>query len=306
MSEEKGIMFALATAIVSGFSIFANKFAVGGFDPFLFTTLKNVAVGVFLLSIILIFKQYCELKALTRKQLGLLMLIGLVGGSIPFLLFFWGLSITSAVNASFIHKLMFAFVSMLSVVFLKERLNRYAVAAGIAVIIGNGLLIAPDLLRLGVGDILVFIAMLFWSCEILLSKRALEKLSPRIVAFGRMFFGSAFMLLFLGATGRLDLAASLTAPQIGWVLVTSLFLLGYVSFWYVGLKYTSASMATFVLLLGSLVTAALSYMFGGEALTIAQATGMLFLVLGVGIAMGFSGILRFVDYCKRQVVLWTD
>lgn len=306
MNEEKGIMFALATAFVSGFSIFANKFAIGGFDPFLFTTLKNVTVGVFLFSLILIFKQFWELKALTKKQWGMLALIGLIGGSIPFLLFFWGLSLTSAINASFIQKLMFAFVSILSVVFLKEKLNKYAIAAGVAVTIGNGLLIAPDLLKLGFGDMLVFIAMLFWSCEILISKKALEKLSARAVAFGRMFFGSVFMLLFLGATGRLELAASLTAPQFGWVLVTSLFLLGYVSFWYAGLKHASATTATFVLLLGAPVTAALSYLFSGEVLTIAQAAGMLFLVLGVGAILGFSGILRVVDYCKRQVIAWMD
>ena len=53
MSELKGVTLALATAVVSGVSIFLNKFAVTGLNPFIFATLKAGLVAVVLLSIIL-------------------------------------------------------------------------------------------------------------------------------------------------------------------------------------------------------------------------------------------------------------
>ena len=35
--NKKGLMFAFFTAIVSGFSIFVNKFGLTGIDPYVFT-----------------------------------------------------------------------------------------------------------------------------------------------------------------------------------------------------------------------------------------------------------------------------
>ena len=39
---KKGMQFAFYTALVSGFSIFINKFGVEGLNPYLFTGFKNI------------------------------------------------------------------------------------------------------------------------------------------------------------------------------------------------------------------------------------------------------------------------
>ena len=83
---KKGAWLVLATAIISGFAIFLNAFGVKGINPYLFTGTKNLLVAVFLLSTILLFKQFKELRKLERKDWLNLGLIGLTGGSIPFLL----------------------------------------------------------------------------------------------------------------------------------------------------------------------------------------------------------------------------
>ena len=53
MKISKGIKLAFLTAMISGFSIFANKYGVGLVGPaLLYTTLKNTLVAVVILSLI--------------------------------------------------------------------------------------------------------------------------------------------------------------------------------------------------------------------------------------------------------------
>src|SRR3972149_7017197 len=121
---KSGYYLVLATALVSGISIFMNKWAVEGLNPYLFTWSKNILVAVFLFSMILLMREWSDLKEVKAKQWLLLISIGLVGGSIPFLMFFKGLQMTSAANASFIHKTMFIYVAILAAIFLKERISK--------------------------------------------------------------------------------------------------------------------------------------------------------------------------------------
>jgi len=118
----KGIYFALLTALISGVSVFLNKFVAAQFkDAYIFTTLKNILVAAALVGVLMIPKIFRELKNLNKKDWLLLILIGLIGGSIPFLLFFKGLTLTSAVSAAFIQKTLFIWVGILAVFFLKEK-----------------------------------------------------------------------------------------------------------------------------------------------------------------------------------------
>jgi len=86
-------ILALSTALISGFSNFIMKFGVTVVkDPIVFTALKNGLVGLFLIGIVLALKKWPEIKSLNRNQWLKLIAIGVVGGFIPFALFFTGLS----------------------------------------------------------------------------------------------------------------------------------------------------------------------------------------------------------------------
>jgi len=276
----KGVKFSLITAIVSGISIFVNKFAVNGLDSSFFVFMKNILVAVFLFSLVLLFGQLKELKKLSRKDYGKLALIGIFGGSIPFILFFKGLQLTSAVNASFLHKTMFVWVSLLALFFLKEKLDRRWIIAAVLLLTGNILLLKLTSFSFGAGELLILSATLFWSIETVISKNALKDLSPRIVALGRMFFGSLIVLAYISFTGEISGIFNVTLTQLLWILITSFFLLMYVTFWYTGLKYTEASTATSILLIGSVVTIILSSIFLDKLISISEAIGMILLVAG--------------------------
>ena len=67
----KGIYFALAAAVVSGFAIYINKFAVMEMkDPFIFTTVKNLAVALLFFAILILPKALPELRRLSKKNSG--------------------------------------------------------------------------------------------------------------------------------------------------------------------------------------------------------------------------------------------
>src|SRR3989344_1621138 len=117
-------ILALMTEVISGAANFFNKIGVTAVkDPILYTTLKNSLVALFLIGFIVAMRQWKEIKKLNKGQLLKLLVIGLVGGSIPFALFFSGLANTSALNASLIHKTLFIWVAILAIPFLKEKIG---------------------------------------------------------------------------------------------------------------------------------------------------------------------------------------
>lgn len=290
--EKKGILLVLSTAFISGFSIFINKFGVKGFDPYLFALLKNSLVALFLLGLIFGLREGEELKKLRRRDWLLLTVIGLIGGSIPFLLFFKGLSLTTGANAAFIHKTMFVYAALLAALFLKERIDRRLLLAAILLLLGNALFLKILPFGSRPGDLLIFLATLLWAGENVISKHALRSLSPKIVAFGRMGIGSLFIFLFLLVSGHITAISSLSLPHLRWLLITSFFLLGYVTTWYAGLRYLKASVATSVLLLGGPITAVLTSVTSGVDFALPQILGILLLVSGVAVVTKVYELVR--------------
>jgi len=298
-NKKTGLMLVFFTALVSGVSIFVNKFAVAGFNPYVFTFLKNAVVAVFLLSAFFLVKDFRLLKTLKAKHWKQLALIGLIGGSIPFLLFFKGLQMTTAGFGAFIHKTMFIFIGVFALFFLKEKINKKMVAAAIMLLAGNYLFLKITSHSFNIGDLLILLATLFWAAENTLSKYVLKELEARTVAFGRMFFGSVFILAFLVVTGNINAVASLTGAHLMWVLLTSVFLMLYVLTWYTGIKYINVSVAACVLLLGSVITTVLSVIFTGAEVTLMQAFGMLLQVSGIISVITFSDTVDL-----RQLLPW--
>lgn len=292
MKEKLGLTLVFTTALISGFSIFINRFGVQEINPYVFTGLKNLIVGILILSLILLSKQRKKLKTLKPKQWTQLLLIGLVGGSIPFLLFFKGLTITIAAKAGFIHKTLFIYVSILAIIFLKEKISKGLTFGFITLLVGNILFLKVKPHGLVTGDILIFLATLFWAGEIVISKNLLKTLPAQIVIFGRMFFGSMFILIFLSVTGQVQAITQLTFGQIGWTLLTSAILLGYVLTFYTGLKYIPASLATAVLTLGAPITTLLTVIFLERTLIWQEIFGMALMLLGIYILIKLSTIIK--------------
>lgn len=281
LKHRKGAYLALAVAVISGFSVYINKFAVDSMnDSFLFTTTKNIAVALLLFSFLILPRALPELRSLSRKQWLTLGVIGCVGGSVPFLLFFYGLSLGTAVGAAFIHKTLFIWVAIMAIFFLGERLSKFHVAA-LAVLVGGNILLLgwPSSWLVGGGELMIFMATLLWAIEAIVAKRFMRQVSSNVAAFGRMFFGAIVMLVYLALAGKMGAMFSLGGEQIGWIALTSLFLFGYVSCYYGGLKHAPASIVASILVLGSVITSLLYAIFDAKSYSPGEVAGMILITV---------------------------
>ena len=251
----RGALLALATSIISGVSVYVAKFGQQMVpDPFVYTTARNVFVGSVLLALLLLTAATSARSVPSRRDLGGLGLIAIVGGSVPFLLFFWGLTMTSAPMASFLQKTQFLWVAALAVPLLGEAFGRWQ-ALGLGALMVGTLLQGPvALASFGPGEALILVATLLWSAEALIARSTLQRVSPLMGATARMGGGAVVMVGFLLATGHLSALLALSPTQWLWVAGPGLFLLAYVLTWYHALQRAPATVVTSILTLGAPVT----------------------------------------------------
>lgn len=292
---KKGTYLALATALISGVSVYVNSFGVKQVpDPFVFTTVKNLLVAVGLVALVLLPGAWHELQRLTQKQWLALVVIGLVGGSVPFLLFFYGLSQATAPSAAFIHKTLFIWVAILAVPLLQERIGKLQVLALGSLVIGNLVLVGrPAQWSWGLAELFVLAATLLWAVEAVVAKRLMVGISARTAALGRMGFGALLMLGFLAVSGRMDAVAAMSGVQWSWVLVTSIFLFGYVNGYYHALKNAPATLVASVLVLGSVITSLLHAVFSARTYTVEQ-------VVGFGVILAATALWVYIGLRLRR------
>lgn len=264
MNLDKGIKLALITALVSGISVFINKFAVGVIQPpLVFTTVKNLGVGLLILSLVLGRGKLETIKKLNKGQLTKLLGVALIGGTLPFYLFFTGLSQTAAINGAIIHKTLVFWASIFAVIFLKEKLTK---KHGVAILLlfGSNLFVGGfEGFRFNLGELYILIATLLWSMENIIAKKVLVTVDSDILTLFRMGGGSLILLgtSIITQPQGLALIFSLSLTQAFWLFATMGTLLMYVSTWYSALKNSTVINVSTALSAGALVTNVLTSMF---------------------------------------------
>lgn len=284
-----GIALALCTALVSGVAVYVNAKGVSHFgDATVYTTAKNAVAGALLLLLALPFLAASRatgetpVRPRTRRQWLALAVLACIGGSVPFVLFFEGLSRASATQAAFIHKTLVVWVALLALPLLRERLGAAHVAA-IALLVAGQAWIAgdPGTLAFGAGETMILAATLLWAVEVILVKRLVSGLDARTLAAARMGFGTVLLLGWVAVSGRWAELAALGAEQWGWALLTGGLLAAYVATWYAALARAQAVDVTAVLVFGAVVTAVLSGAADGVSIDVA---GVALITLGTAVA----------------------
>lgn len=287
----------LATALISGFSIVYNASVVKGADPVAFTTLKNAMAAVAVLAVALALGSWPSFARLTRQQWTKLLAIAVVGGSIPFALFFTGLSLASSGGmASFIYRILFFFTAGFAAVFLREKINARFLAGVAMLLAANALMLNG--IHFGAGEVLVLMATLMWAAEGVLAKQALADIAPDAVATVRLGAGSLLLLGGLAATGRLGGFESGTIFGSS-ALVSAAFLTLFALTWYRGLARLPLSEATALLSLGGLVSVAASALMSGTLPAFSESASMLLLLAGVMLVLGPWRLRQMADESVR-------
>ena len=289
-----GLVLVVATALVSGVSTFVNFYAVKGTNSDAFVTMRNLTTALFLLPVAAAGGVFAagRLRGVDWARLAV---IGLVGGAIPFLLYFRGLELAAqgggAATASFAYRTLFLLAAVGAIVYLRERVSWRITLAAVLLLAGNALLLSltTPLWTDGTGYVLVATAM--WAGEYTLSKRTLRDLPSGTVALGRMGFGAMFLVGYLALTAQVGAIGRLSGAQWDWMLVSAVLLTAFVGTWYAGLRRVDLSVATCVLVLGFPVTWLLGVLFQGDPFLLAQAAGAVVVAVGVGVAVGRSALV---------------
>jgi drug/metabolite transporter (DMT)-like permease len=228
------------------------------------------------------------LPTLSGRQWLTLAAIGVVGGSVPFLLFFGGLAQASAPSAAFIHKTLFIWVAILAIPLLGERLGWPQLAA-LAVLLGSQvLLVNPQGIAWGSGETMIAAATLLWSAEVIIARRLLPAIPSLVGGSARLGLGMVVLVGYLAFTGKLTAVGAVSAEGWFWVLLTGVILAGYVATWYAALKRAPATVVTSVLVAAAPVTAALTAISTGTIPVLPVALGHVLVLLGAGVLAWFG------------------
>lgn len=265
MRYEKGFKLALATVVFSGVAVFLNSLVVKAVgDALVFTTVKNLGVAI-IIGVVLgarSFKRQIDWKRISKKDWLRLLMIGVIGGSLPFYLFFKGLMLASPVQAALIHKTLIFWVALYAVPFLKERISAWQWLALLG-IFGSNFLIGglPSFGGWGVGETMILGATILWSIENIIAKAVLKRVEADVVVGARMILGSIILLLAVAGSGKLGLVMRLNGAQWLMTLASVGLLSGYVMSWYRALKLAPVTMVATVLCLATVITNGLTAVF---------------------------------------------
>lgn len=299
----QGLAFAGGTAVISGVAVAVNADGVRAFgDATAYTTAKNLVAAVLLgLAALAVVRRDSAVRRPTSTAgWWRLVAIGLVGGSVPFVLFFEGLARATASDAAFLHKTLVVWVALLAVPLLGERLGPLQ-AGAVALLLGGQLVLVGGLpqLALGSGELMILGATLLWSVEVIVAKRLLADVSPLTVGLARMGLGTVVLVVWTVATRGAGVLTGMDATQLGWALLTGAILAAYVATWLAALSRAPAVDVTAVLVAAAVMTALLDGAAGRVDLG-PMAPGLVVLIVGVGLAV--VGSLRRSTPRTRELV----
>jgi drug/metabolite transporter (DMT)-like permease len=304
LTARRGVVLALATAAISGLSVYLNAFGVKLVsDAAVYTTAKNAVAAIVLVTVALLMGARHEATTLPRRsQLGVLA-IAVIGGSVPFVLFFSGLAVATAPTAAFIHKTMFIWVAFMAVPFLGERLGLLQVGA-LAVLLAGQALIAPPIgVGWGPGETMILAATLLWSVEIVVAKRVLADVSAPLLAASRMGLGVLILVGYLVVSGRAGGLGTLTPDAWLWVMITGGMLSAYVITWYGALQHAPATVVSSLLVGAAVITGVLTAATTGKSPSPAVVAGYLLVVAGVAAIALIATRPRRILHARRDRAL---
>lgn len=239
-------------------------------------------------------KRLHEIKKLNKKELILLLLIGTIGGALPFYLFFSGLSLIPAITGNLIHKTLFIWVGILAVIFLREKLKPIHLLSYVLIFFANFYFaFASVKFSLGIGEIMIFGATFLWAIENIIAKKVLKNVSSELAALFRMGIGGLLLVSITFLTGKGSSFLALDMNMLIIILVGGSILFFYNFFWYKALKYAPASIATLLLTFSVVVGNILNGSFAGVQLTNNNIYSSLLILLGVTIVLVSNKLISY-------------
>lgn len=137
--DNKWILYSILTAIFTSTTTIISKIGLNDIDSVLATFIRTVIVFIILMFIVIIKKKYVYLKDISKKSLRYVIYSGITN-TLSWLFYFASLKDGETSIVFAIEKLSIVVTILLSVIFLKEKLNRKQIIGIIIIVIATSLL----------------------------------------------------------------------------------------------------------------------------------------------------------------------
>lgn len=278
-ASQKGLLLVVISGIVFGIMPSTVTYCyTQGATPILMMLSRSVLFELFLLPIMLRKKNTWELYRKTWKQY---FLLSVTGTGTPLILFITYNYLPTGI-ATTIHYLYPAVVTLICVLFLREKLSKVKGVALVCCFLGILVMMDASVQNLSVlGIVLAVTSSITWALYIvILDKVDLQGASSLQVMF---FTGiSSIVLLSLFALVNGDFAASIT--PVGWaaMAISNLCIsIGGSLFFVIGVRYTDAQTSAIASTLEPIVSIVIGVLFLHETITIRTGIGSVLILAAV-------------------------
>ncbi len=274
------------TALFWGGTFVAGRQVAGNLGPFSIAFLRFALASVLLLGLARI--QEGRLPPVGKREILLVLLLGLTGVFAYNALFFKGLSLIEASRASLIVATCPAFIAVASVLFLRERLTPVQAIGiplsilGAAVVISKGDLGRIAAGGVGLGELCILGCVLNWAIYSLVGKVAMRRLSPLVCVSYSSLAGAialAVPALFEGLPQTVRRASLLDWTSIAYLAVFGT-VLGFVWF-YQGVRLIGTTRAGLFINFVPISAVILAFLMLHEPITWSLAVGAILVLSGV-------------------------
>jgi drug/metabolite transporter (DMT)-like permease len=283
MNPTRALLVLIAVNVVWGTTYSVAKLAMETFPPPLLAALRVTLAAVLLWMVVLATPRLRSQLILAPADLRRLVLIGLTGMALSYLLGYWGLSLTTATDSALLIVSEVIFTTLLAAWLACEGISRWKGlgivigAVGVVILVWNSATsdggTVPGLLRT-LGDLLVMAGLLGQALYSVLGAEVARRIDP-LLLLAYVFASSLLVwlpiLLWFFFNGRF--------PSVTWEAAAGVFYLALLPsvlcnlIWIAIIRHVGASLAAISLFVQPLVGALLGLFLLGEPVTPALLLG---------------------------------
>lgn len=286
--KQTAFVAVILAATIWGATAAIMKYTLQTVPPF---TLAFIRFGVATLLLYPFVRKHTQI---THHDAPMVALAGLSGIAFHIAFFFWGLKLTTALNAGIIIASTPLFTLLFAHIFLREKLKKNLVVAAILGLLGIGIIIAKDIAQQGLslsplGDLFVLIAILLFVVYEILSKKLFQTYPPSVITFYAFVVGVVFFapLAFLESVQDSTWVSRVNGPAVAGILYGIFFSsFAAYSLWEWGLSKISASRVGFFFYLDPIVSTIAAVLLLSEVITVPFVLGAILIFLGIFLAEG--------------------
>lgn len=249
-----------------------------GLHPLSFALCATIFSAIFFS--IYIFAKKLNIKQTLKTEWKKLLLLGIIATGLAGILYYLGVSLSTAMNAAFINELRSMFTIIFAFLLIGERIKKHAYLITMGMLFGafllttNGKIIIPQ-----TGDIFLLIMAAALGFTNAFAKYIMRKARSDIVAYFRVLFGLAFLaIILLPFLGTQAFSAFALAPW--YVVLMGLLTCALLISLYKSIELVGPSISALFLSAGAVISGGLAFLILGETLSIIQIVGAAIILAG--------------------------